>query len=633
METEVIVLDSDDEDSRTNAPVNGSALASVAILNSKPLDLDALGIGSLIPDDGVLSNNQNTRYYGCIAEERANNYIPPNRIKSNTSVPYTQTVTPILPSPLEPPLRLGGFEKSRPLHPSFEDTGGINAVSLLGGSASRPIQSRSITSTHMPTRSHNISPTPRKVIRHVPESRLQNYNFEVNGEKWSDNERQLCPSLKFRCQYPNCRRVVSGNVSFVCHLWAHVVSWKEYDPKSPSFPMFSDTGAPALASCKRNDVDILSTCPSCTARFHTPYLMQVHYTRCHSRQPQAVNRATCAICERDVRSEVGASKALRSHLMDHEPNDAPYHCKRCRYRCTVRLHLFDHFAKEHKNTSTLMCPFCTFTLVVPSYQRKRPVIRASEFVAHMISHECESRLGCDNCALSFSSAAEKQKHRREHTAVNPKWAFKYRDPETRSRQKSRLVCQEQKPLYQCSKCANSSESSSHQKKCLSCVTLAYNESLYGKRRTATDASVRRGIDTLQCSLRGMRFACKCGMKTRNGNRMAQHFYYCNKDFEVIETDDELAEPTEADEIEDKAEAELFAVPHKIEPAVKTVETNVEKKRKFVEPPLLIFEGQVNNLSTPADLSQAVVFFRKCADNDPQSSIKGFRDLREAYDSC
>ncbi|VDL80968.1 unnamed protein product [Nippostrongylus brasiliensis] len=526
------------------------------------------GIGSLIPDDGVLSNNQNTRYYGCIAEERANNYIPPNRIKSNTSVPYTQT------------------------------------------------------------------------IRHVPESRLQNYNFEVNGEKWSDNERQLCPSLKFRCQYPNCRRVVSGNVSFVCHLWAHVVSWKEYDPKSPSFPMFSDTGAPALASCKRNDVDILSTCPSCTARFHTPYLMQVHYTRCHSRQPQAVNRATCAICERDVRSEqVGASKALRSHLMDHEPNDAPYHCKRCRYRCTVRLHLFDHFAKEHKNTSTLMCPFCTFTLVVPSYQRKRPVIRASEFVAHMISHECESRLGCDNCALSFSSAAEKQKHRREHIAVNPKWAFKYRDPETRSRQKSRLVCQEQKPLYQCSKCANSSESSSHQKKCLSCVTLAYNESLYGKRRTATDVSVRRGIDTLQCSLRGMRFACKCGMKTRNGNRMAQHFYYCNKDFEagflklVIETDDELAEPTEADEIEDKAEAELFAVPHKIEPAVKTVETNVEKKRKFVEPPLLIFEGQVNNLSTPADLSQAVVFFRKCADNDPQSSIKGFRDLREAYDSC
>ncbi|RCN29416.1 hypothetical protein ANCCAN_24823 [Ancylostoma caninum] len=68
--------------------------------------------------------------------------------------------------------------------------------------------------------------------------------------------------------------------------------------------MLGESGTPGVAPSKRNDVDILSTCPSCTARFHTPYLMQVHFTRCHSRQPQAVSRATCAICERDVRSDV-----------------------------------------------------------------------------------------------------------------------------------------------------------------------------------------------------------------------------------------------------------------------------------------------------------------------------------------
>ncbi|KAK6019155.1 zinc finger, C2H2 type [Ostertagia ostertagi] len=164
----------------------------------------------------------------------------------------------------------------------------------------------------------------------------------------------LFNSLQFQCQYPSCRRVITGNVSFVCHLWAHIATWKEYDPKSPSFPILSDSSI-STAPSKRNDVDILSTCPSCTARFHTPYLMQVHYARCHSRQPQAVNRA--AICERDVRSDVGAANALRTHLLTHEPNDAPYHCKRCRYRCTVRMHLFDHFVVNavHSFTGRKAC--------------------------------------------------------------------------------------------------------------------------------------------------------------------------------------------------------------------------------------------------------------------------------------
>ncbi|EYC17877.1 hypothetical protein Y032_0029g1929 [Ancylostoma ceylanicum] len=628
METEVIVLDSDDDDSPANAPVNGSALASIAIVNSKPLDLDALGIGSISAGEGVINNNQNSRYYSPRPmESRVQNLLPANRIKSSTGVPYLQTITPIAPAPQRQRL---SYEKTRS-QPPCEDFG-INAISLLGNTASpRPLQPRPTTQMH--SRPANVSPSFRPAPRLVPESRVQNYNFEVNGEKSTDSDRQLCPSLKFKCQYPNCRRVVTGNVSFVCHLWAHIAAWKEYDPKSPSFPMLGESGTPGVPPSKRNDVDILSTCPCCTARFHTPYLMQVHFTRCHSRQPQAVSRATCAICERDVRSDVGTASALRTHLLAHEPNDAPYHCKRCRYRCTVRMHLFDHFVREHKNTSTLMCPFCTFTIVVPSYQRKRPVIRASEFVYHMISHEAEARLGCDHCALSFSTLSEKQKHRKEHTAVNPKWTLTYRNPETRTRPRSRLVCPEQKPLYQCSKCACSSETGTSHKKCISCVTLAFNESLYGKRRAATDTSLRRGIDSLQCSTRGMRFRCKCGLSTRNGNRMALHYYYCHKDFDVVETDDELGDQSETDEAEDKQEAQLFSVLHKVEPVVKAREKTVERKRKFLEPPLMIFEQQMNSMSKPEDMNNAVVFFLKSSTNVPRTSFESFRELRASYDFC
>ncbi|KJH51191.1 HAD hydrolase, family IE [Dictyocaulus viviparus] len=582
METEVIVLDSDDEDLPVNAQVNGSALASIAIVNAKPLDLNALGIGSISVDDGMLNNgrNENQRYYGALSTEDRSQGLISNRIKSNTSTPYSQTGTPL---PQETHLSSMKLSCERTQSDSqSKNESAIDALSLLTGSpiTHRSMQSRS-PSVQINLWASGVLPTPLNITRQVPESRVHNYNFEVSGEKSSESDRQLCPSLKFKCQYPNCRRIVTGNVSFVCHLWAHIATWKEYDPKATTISMLEESGAACATPCKRNDVDLLSTCPSCTARFHTPYLMQV-----------------------------GAANALRIHLLAHESNDAPYHCKRCRYRCTVRLHLFDHFVREHKNTSTLMCPFCTFTIVVPSYQRKRPVIRVTEFVYHMISHESESRLGCDNCALSFSNLAEKQKHRREHSAVNPKWTLTYRDPETRTRPRSRLICPEQKSPYQCNKCTGTSENGSTFRKCIACVTLAFNDSVYGKRRAVTDSSVRYGIDTLQCSLRGMRFHCKCGMTTRNGDRMAQHFYYCNMDFDIIDTDDELAEPTEADEADDRMEAHLFSVLPKMGPAVTNSEVKVvERKRKLIEPPLAIFEQQVISICKQEDINNAIIFFR------------------------
>ncbi|KIH64588.1 hypothetical protein ANCDUO_05101 [Ancylostoma duodenale] len=142
METEVIVLDSDDDDSPANAPVNGSALASIAIVNSKPLDLDALGIGSISAGEGVINNNQNSRYYSPRPmESRVQNLLPANRIKSSTGVPYLQTITPISPAAQRPRL---AYEKTRS-QPMCEDFG-INAISLLGNTPSpRPIQPRPTT--------------------------------------------------------------------------------------------------------------------------------------------------------------------------------------------------------------------------------------------------------------------------------------------------------------------------------------------------------------------------------------------------------------------------------------------------------------------------------------------------------
>ncbi|KHJ80666.1 hypothetical protein OESDEN_19657 [Oesophagostomum dentatum] len=194
MDTDIIVLDSDDEDSsaRSNAPVNGSALASIDIVNSKPLDLDALGIGSASSGEGVLNNNQTQRYYSPRPmETRVQNSLPAMRSKSTTAAaPYMQTITPLSSSSQNS----RSYEKARS-QPLCEDFG-INAISLLGNTPPpRPIP-RSAGQMH--TRPQSNSPSLRITPRLVPESRVQNYNFEVNGEKSSDSDRHLCPSLKFK---------------------------------------------------------------------------------------------------------------------------------------------------------------------------------------------------------------------------------------------------------------------------------------------------------------------------------------------------------------------------------------------------------------------------------------------------
>ncbi|VDM61976.1 unnamed protein product [Angiostrongylus costaricensis] len=184
METEVIILDSDDEDLPNSAPqANGSALASIAIVNSKPLDLGALGIGSLNVEDGVLSNNQSQRYYATRPAETRSQDVMSLIIKPNISTPNAQTGT--VPQDSQRPNVRSSSERVRS-EPQFREEYGIDAASLLG---STPITHRSEHSRLFPGQMQ---------LQQLPESRVHNYNFEVSGEKSSESDRQLCPSLKFK---------------------------------------------------------------------------------------------------------------------------------------------------------------------------------------------------------------------------------------------------------------------------------------------------------------------------------------------------------------------------------------------------------------------------------------------------
>lgn len=75
-----------------------------------------------------------------------------------------------------------------------------------------------------------------------------------------------------------------------------------------------------------------------------------------------------------------------SHLNLHGEDDAPYHCRKCRYRTSIRIHLLDHFVRFHSNTRTLLCPFCLLTFNVGNQYSSSSVVTCNPFVEHMHQH-------------------------------------------------------------------------------------------------------------------------------------------------------------------------------------------------------------------------------------------------------
>ncbi|MCP9264770.1 Pogo transposable element with ZNF domain [Dirofilaria immitis] len=141
------------------------------------------------------------------------------------------------------------------------------------------------------------------------ENNLDSYCYESYDPKAPPFEAQQF-SAKFQCSVENCRMLLSNNISFMFHLWAHLTEFNY------------GTGL----NCPR-EMHRFCRCPQCLHLFPTAYRLQIHYDNVHSVTPSS---STCKICE----ITVDESK----HGRIHGDFDAPFHCRKCRYRTSMRSH-------------------------------------------------------------------------------------------------------------------------------------------------------------------------------------------------------------------------------------------------------------------------------------------------------
>ncbi|CAJ0942865.1 unnamed protein product, partial [Mesorhabditis belari] len=248
------------------------------------------------------------------------------------------------------------------------------------------------TATQQPNEwSSTDSHIMKEVTQSEPEKRLETYIFSAEG-KINDKSEKI--KLKFMCTYQKCNKILQGNVALISHLWAHIV---EHTPAECGY-----------RKQQKNFSYIQSvTCKQCLLSFVSPYRLQIHYTKCHSRITEAALNTACQICEKEVPS-------LLEHLALHPPMVAPYACqvKSCKYRSSQRTVLFDHYMQHHANCMYLCCPFCTYTKkLLQSQLRTKAAITCHSFVDHIAEHgRVLTRYRCSNCAYSFLSLGDMKRH-------------------------------------------------------------------------------------------------------------------------------------------------------------------------------------------------------------------------------
>ncbi|KAK6108355.1 hypothetical protein QQG55_31805 [Brugia pahangi] len=279
------------------------------------------------------------------------------------------------------------------------------------------------SASHLEIRNHAISDAENDVSYTTlslsrEENSLDSYCYESYDPKAPPFEAQQF-NVKFRCSVGSCRMLLSNNVSFMFHLWAHLTE-------------FSYGSSP---NCPR-EMHRFCRCPQCLHLFPTAYRLQIHYNNVHSATPSS---STCKICEITV--DEG------KHRQIHGDFDAPFHCRKCRYRTSMRTHFIDHFVRFHSNTRTLLCPFCLYCHVIPK-DNTSSVISEHEYVKHFLLHQ-EENYGCDQCSLKFIRHADKIAHRREHTQPNLKWISK--SVQVHTRRKGRKLWSRKKK-WKCMEC-------------------------------------------------------------------------------------------------------------------------------------------------------------------------------------
>ncbi|GMT27512.1 hypothetical protein PFISCL1PPCAC_18809, partial [Pristionchus fissidentatus] len=693
--TDVIELDSDEdigiiEDDKKNAG------ASIDIVNSVPLDLSSIFGSAPMPKSLNTNGHHPARFshqtiarppptfqrtiptatvrlatngYGMTPQR----YMAPPGIGIRSSTTSTHTTSfHTLPRPI--PQQFG-----RPLMNSMHN-GSMNAMRNVQPAATAVMKMRLQLAQNgsyqrVPVREAPVVPPPViELAEEVSDHRLYNYAFdaEKRGAPRREKPDGVMSNHRFRCTYGSCTKLIFGNINFMNHAWSHVAVWKATDE----------------SECERGktDVDAISCCTQCMARFETPYAMQVHYTRAHSRIEQAVSINTCAICEKELTS-------LRHHLSRHNPTDAPFRCPGCSYRCTLRMHLYDHFCRRHAHGTMLMCPFCSFSTTVNTQRKRKHAIKAADFIHHLRRHELVSdkrdinrvnlngshdaetiefdpveassnrrRIACDKCSKCFTNQNDRCNHLAlEHAPLKKNYVIRKRKMETRTRRKGELTFIARGKHAMCNDCQKL-EIEERPKKCVLCARAVFSiHSVAAKNISYSDNVVRAGVYTL-AKLHVQLGRCACGFSSRSGNRLAAHFYACKRLMRVQLMSKERnkekveREPTKEEEKQEKTELAIFAIEKEKRPneegeealreTLRRLTSEVEKeiydriaiatapppkkpssKNALPSDPNEALDLLIERLPTlDYDLTEAMQFRCRIARNDYAESEKEFKEL-------
>uniref|UniRef100_F1KWH4 Pogo transposable element with ZNF domain n=1 Tax=Ascaris suum TaxID=6253 RepID=F1KWH4_ASCSU len=385
--------------------------------------------------------------------------------------------------------------------------------------------------SHAQRRAASAQPTQKSRPVNQGSKFLNAYCYESFDPKAPPFEPQTF-NARFKCCYERCRKVLSNNVSLMFHVWTHVVC-----------------GRPSEGEDSLSRLELASLCPQCLIIFPTPFAMQAHYVDVHSEKPST---ATCNVCEITVEQD--------SHLNLHGEDDAPYHCRKCRYRTSIRIHLLDHFVRFHSNTRTLLCPFCLLTFNVGNQYSSSSVVTCNPFVEHMHQHRTSKQIRCWSCALKFVRQSDRKMHKRDHTRRNPKWVSRSCFNSKHPRRKGRKVWHTL-PVRRCVECGevvyDLAEHTRQIRTCARCGFTTGCDDEYMHHR-AVGCTIKRNGFTRGRLLRCSVICAQCGRTSADTETILPHIASCSGGCALIHE----AEHDAADELstaQEQQEVEHFAL--------------------------------------------------------------------------
>uniref|UniRef100_A0A914YCP5 C2H2-type domain-containing protein n=1 Tax=Panagrolaimus superbus TaxID=310955 RepID=A0A914YCP5_9BILA len=115
---------------------------------------------------------------------------------------------------------------------------------------------------------------------------------------------------QFRCTSLNCNKVLSNNVSFMYHLWAHIAFFQRREFSTDYDQM--------------TDEKFTRMCSVCLTVFETAFEKTRHYLEVH-RGVFATYRL-CHLCETVDHDGKHVTE------IKHRQNELPYECRKCKFR-------------------------------------------------------------------------------------------------------------------------------------------------------------------------------------------------------------------------------------------------------------------------------------------------------------